>query len=177
MGILSRSLRRAGGLGARLAPACAAAAIVLATSAARADDATPDPNAEVKPETITGPIAERTNVPFAISMEVLSPVGGAGCFYRRRYVAGAIVVAGSLISGGTLIYATAQHDKDPIIINAVAFAVMRVIGIAAAARPDELPALPPVVPASLPADPTSPRAAALPSVPSRMIGLSHAFAF
>lgn len=75
----------------------------------------------------------------AVALEIVSPIGGAGCFYRRRPLPGALVVVGTLISGGLLAHALAHSDRDGAIVDAVAYGVMRSIGIVAAAQPDAPP--------------------------------------
>jgi len=87
----------------------------------------------------------------AIPIEILSPVGGAGCFYQRRILSGVIVTAGSVIAGGDMIWGLTRNDRDVTIINAVAYGLMRGAGIFLAAQPTAvLPAsgaLPPAPPA------------------------------
>lgn len=107
---------------------------------------------------------------IAIALEVLSPLGGPGCIYRRRPLPFAIVTAGSLLSGGMLLYALHQGDRDATIINAIAYGVMRALGVAAAAQPSA-----PVLPARLP-DAAS-RAGALPATTGRTLGLSYGLSF
>lgn len=107
----------------------------------------------------------------AVALEIVSPVGGAGCFYRRRPLPGALVVAGTLISGGMLAHALAHSDRDATIVDAVAYGVMRTIGIVAAAQPDAPPR-----PAALFPDPT-PHHGAPPALAAPAFGLSYRFSF
>jgi hypothetical protein len=131
-------------------------------SLARADE----PAKVTAPTAPPPPLAPRSRG-LAVTFEVVSPVGGAGCFYRRSYLPGALVMVGSAISGGSLAYALATSNRDGAIINAVAYGVARLIGIVAAARPEPAP-----VPAAPPPDPGP-----LPSTPARSVGLTHAFTF
>lgn len=85
------------------------------------------------------PPAPPRSTALAVTAEIVSPLGGAGCFYQRRYLLGAVVAAGSFIAGGLMIYALQHKDRDPTIVNAVAYGVMRGIGIAGAAAPDTRP--------------------------------------
>jgi len=114
-----------------------------------------------KVEPPASPEERPRSVPLAVTLEVLSPLGGPGCFYRRREVAGVLVVAGSLIAGGLLLYAVHHADPDATIINAVAYGTMRSLGVAAAA-------------ATWPDPPQ--RASALP-VTTRALGLGYGFSF
>jgi hypothetical protein len=104
------------------------------------------------------PALRPTSTALAVTLEMLSPVGGAGAFYRGRPVEGALVVAGSLVAGGLLLYAALNGDRDATIVGAVAFATMRGVGIAAAA------------PTPVSSVPAAPRAA-------RPVGLSYALSF
>jgi hypothetical protein len=112
------------------------------------------------------PLAPRSRA-VAVSVEVLSPVGGAGCFYRRLYLPGTLVTAGSLIAGGSLFYALATGNREGTIINAVAYGVTRLIGIVAAARPQA------PIPSATPPSPEP----ALPSPRAPSVGLSYALSF
>ncbi len=160
--------------------ALAAMSSSLVAEPARAEDGEPAaaqpaaPQAPASPDPATP--APRSG-PVAITIEALIPVGGAGCFYRRRYVPAVIVAAGSLVSGGTLIYSAATRNRDAAIVNAVAYVLIRAAGIAAAASPDPEPMARPVeTPVSLgetPKPPPGPHAA----LPANTFGLSHAFAF
>jgi hypothetical protein len=71
----------------------------------------------------------------AIPIEILSPVGGAGCFYQRRILSGVVVTAGSLIAGGTMLWGVTHGDRDATIINAVAYGLLRAAGVFVAAQP------------------------------------------
>jgi hypothetical protein len=71
----------------------------------------------------------------AIPIEIVSPLGGAGCFYQRRILSGVIVSAGSLIAGGTMLWGITHGDRDATIINAVAYGLLRAAGIFVAAEP------------------------------------------
>jgi hypothetical protein len=90
-----------------------------------------------------GPRSRAVSIPA----EILSPVGGAGCFYQRRPLAGVLVIAGSLIAGGALIWAASHGDRDATILDAVAYGVVRGAGIFVAAQPTA------GVPARSPSDP------------------------
>ncbi len=94
---------------------------------------------------------------LALTIEILSPLGGPGSFYARRYVRGSLVVAGSLLSGGMMLYALRHGDRDAAIVNAVAYGAMRGIGIASAAAPIA--------------------SAAAPTASARTLGLWHRFSF
>jgi hypothetical protein len=136
--------------------------MLASASLARADE----PAKVTAPTASPPPLAPRSRG-LAVTFEVVSPVGGAGCFYRRLYLPGTLVMAGSAISGGLLAYSLATNNRDGAIISAVAYGVARLIGIVAAARPDE--------PAPRTPDP-SPRSD-LPAMPARSVGLAHAWSF
>src|SRR5438045_743055 len=65
---------------------------------------------------------------LAATFEILSPIGGAGCFYRQSYLIGALVTASSLISGGLMLHGVAHGNGDELSLNAVAYGVSRLIG-------------------------------------------------
>ena len=146
-----------------LAPALLVPALLLARPA---QAETPAPAA------LAAPPAPRSTA-VAVTLEVVSPLGAVGCFYRRRYLPGALVTASALITGGSLIYALATNNRDASILNAVAYGVTRLIGIAAASRPDS-PHL--AAPAPAPTPNPAPRAAT-PALSARTIGLSYVLAF
>jgi hypothetical protein len=131
------------------------AVAILSPRPARAES--PAGAAPAAPEA-PGPRRSRA---IAITVEALSPIGAAGCFYRGHHLAGALVTAGSLISGGMLMWAVARSDRDATIVNAVAYGVVRALGIASAAQPDPAPLPPPVAPPARPAAPPSARALGL----------------
>jgi hypothetical protein len=108
------------------------------------------PLAHPAPAAALAPVAAVPRSPaLAATFEILSPLGGAGCLYRRRYALGALVMAASLISGGMMIHGLAhlkpatgdtRGDGDEVSLNAVAYGVSRFIGLVGAARPDDAPA-------------------------------------
>ena len=104
---------------------------------------------------------------LAITIEMLSPVGGAGCFYQRHYLAGALVIAGSLIMGGSLIYAVKTSDRDATIAHALGYGLLRSLGVAAAAQ---------TYSASGFQDP-APRVSPPPALATRTVGFSYRFSF
>lgn len=108
--------------------------LIPATAHAEPPLASP-PSAQVAP-------VELRRVALGVTLEVLSPVGGAGCFYRRRWLVGALVTAGSLIGGGLMLHGLVRGNSDEVGLNAFAYGVSRLVGIVATARPDPLP-LPP----------------------------------
>jgi len=124
---------------------------------------------DVSPEAVAPPAPRSLAV--AIPIEVLSPVGAAGCFYRRRYVSGAIVALGSLFTGGTFIYAVATQDRDGAILNAVGYGLLRVLGVVEAARADG------ATPAAPTSAPVEPRASFLVPASDRHAGFSYGFSF
>ncbi len=141
------------------------AAPILAPARARADTPAPAMSA-------AAPLADppsTTNRALAISLEVLSP--GAGCVYRHRYLSAVVVAAGSLVSGGMLLYALHAGDRDTSIVSATAFGVLRAVGLAAAA-----PSTPPTSSAASFLDP-GPRLGAAPTPAARTLGLSYGLSF
>jgi hypothetical protein len=106
------------------------------------------PLAQPAPEAAFAPApAPPRSVALAATFELLSPIGGAGCLYRRRYAVGALVMAASLISGGLMIHGLAhpatktdRSNGDEVSLNAVAFGVSRFVGLVSVARPDDPPA-------------------------------------
>jgi len=149
--------------------ALGAALVAVSPATSRADEAP-------KVATTPPPEAPERSVALAVTIEVLSPVGGAGCIYRRSYVPGAIVMLGSLITGSTLIYAATTHDKDGAILNAVGYTLLRTLGIVGAAR--GLPSPIEGEPTGMPQPPSpSPREGAWLPAPAKTFGLAHAFVF
>ena len=102
----------------------------------------------------------------AIPIEILSPVGGAGCFYQRRILSGVLVTAGSLIAGGAMLWGITHADRDVTIINAVAYGVLRGAGVFLAAQPTA------VLPASGSIPPAPP-----PARSAQIVGLWPRFSF
>jgi len=115
--------------------------------------------------------AGRESRPVAIVLEALNPLGGLGCFYRRRYLPGILVAAGSLIGGSLALYAWHQSDRDGTIVGAVAYGAMRAIGLAAAAQAPSPPLLSSSfwAPSALSGGPET--------ATGKTVGLSHRFSF
>ena len=108
---------------------------------------------------------------LATVVEILSPFGGAGCFYRHRYLTGVVVIAGSLIGGGLLLDAVHRQDPDVTVIGAVSYGVARALGVAAAVQ-----SYPVLFPAWSFSDPAS-RAGVLPAPTVRTLGFSYGVSF
>jgi hypothetical protein len=125
----------------RLAPLPAALAILLLSPALA--------RAQAAPAVTAGPRSRAVAIPI----EIVSPVGGAGCFYRGRVVEGVVVTVASLAAGGTMLWGVTHDDRDVTIINAVAYGVARAAGIYLAAEPVAPPA-PAPAPTPLPPPPT-----------------------
>jgi hypothetical protein len=103
---------------------------------------------------------------LAITIETLNPLGGVGSIYRRRYVTGTLVAAGSLLAGSLGLYAFHQGDRDTAIVSVFAYGALRAIGIAAVAQE---PSPPPALPTASFGDP--PRSVA------KVLGFSYRFSF
>ena len=93
----------------------------------------PEPVRAVAPPPPEAQHATPNRRDLAIAFELLSPGGGAGCFYRRRNVAGALVIVGSLLSGGLMLNAVQRDDIDATVVGAVAYGLMRTLGLVGAA--------------------------------------------
>jgi hypothetical protein len=147
------------------------AAALLAPTLAHAQAAAPPQVAPAAPVALPSPSPGPRSRAVSIPIEILSPVGGAGCFYQRRILTGVLVTAGSLIAGGTMIWGIAHGDRDATIINAVAYGLIRGTGIFAAAQPTAAsPASGSLDPART-GSPPPPQAGALPAPSGRTIGL------
>jgi hypothetical protein len=125
------------------------------------------------------PLASRPSPALATTFELLSPVGGAGCFYRHRWLAGALVTAGSLIGGGLMIHGLVKGDRDETSVNAVAYGVARLIGVVAAVRAGQPADRPRAVRDDLAPFPLAPapRAMGIPVPAAPRIGFSYAVSF
>jgi len=132
------------------------------------------PTARAQSAPVATPVAMEVaprSTALAVALEVVSPLGGAGCFYRRRYWVGALVTAAAAITGGTMLHGLTHNNGDEVSLNAVGYGISRLVGVVMAARPDPPPAPAPPLPEP------APRAAALPGIPAKTIGLSYGFAF
>jgi hypothetical protein len=123
----------------------------------------------VPPASTTAEPPAPRSAAIAITLEAVSPIGAVGCFYRRRWLPGALVTLGTVLTGSMFSYGIATQNRDATIINAVAYGVTRAIGIAAAARPDT------VITPTPPADP-APRAPSA-FAPARTLAFSYVLAF
>lgn len=152
--------------------ACPAATLLLALclpGTALAADPARDASAPAPPPALAPTAPPPKSTALAVTVEAVSPVGGAGCFYRGRYLAGVLVTAGSLLGGSMLLYAARQGDPDATVIAAVAYGAMRAIGISAAARADG------PSPSSLPEP--APRAGVISPPAARTLGFSYGLSF
>jgi hypothetical protein len=98
----------------------------------------------------------------------VTPLGGAGCFYRRRILTGSVVAVASFLAGSTMLVGLHQGDKDASILGAVSYGAARLAGLFGAVWPDTPNArwgapAPSALPPSMP--------------PAKMVGLAHTFTF
>jgi hypothetical protein len=133
----------------------AAALVAVAAPALAGTPATPRPAAsapadppppvvEVTPVVPVAPVASvdpaaearASRRPLAVTFELVSPFGAAGCVYQRRPVLGVLVAAGSLFAATLALYAAHQHETDTTLVGGLSYGLLRALGVAGAAGLD-----------------------------------------
>ena len=72
------------------------------------------------------------NTSLAAFLDAISPVGGVGCFYVRRYAAGVLTVLGSGAAAGLAYYGYQEDSIGFLVGGVLSYFAFRIVGMSAA---------------------------------------------